>query len=102
MNKICCDQLFEQINFKCPLYHSKNTICPDQKIIYNAKFDEYQLPLNKNEGIEIKFCPFCGFKLPESKRDEWFDEMKKLNIDPWTEKHLIPEIYLSDEWYKND
>jgi hypothetical protein len=58
MNKICCDELYEQINFKCPLYHSKNTICPD-RTIYNAKFDEYQLPLNKSEGIEIKFCPFC-------------------------------------------
>jgi hypothetical protein len=47
----------------------------------------------------IEFCPSCGKKLPESKRDLWFDEIEKLGIDPWSEE--IPEKYLGNKWYLN-
>lgn len=75
----------------------------DKPIVYVKKFDEYGIKImdGGSSSIKIEFCPWCGERLPESKRDEWFDELEKLGInDPWTEK--VPDKYLTDEWYKND
>lgn len=36
-----------------------------------------------------------------SKRDQWFDELEKLEIaDPWTEK--VSDKFQTDEWYKKE
>ena len=52
-----------------------------------------------NSSIKIDFYPWCGEKLPEPKRDEWFDELEKLGIhDPWNES--IPNKHQTDEWLK--
>ena len=48
--------------------------------------------------IIIEFCPWCGKKLPNSKRNEWFDEIEKLRIEPSSED--IPEKYLTKKWYR--
>jgi len=71
----------------------------DNPISYAEKFDEYGLKIfdGGNSSILIEFCPFCGEKLPKSKRDEWFDEIEKLGINPWKDK--IPEKYLTAKWY---
>ena len=74
----------------------------DTPVIYVRKFDEYGLKIfdGGSSFIEIKFCPWCGERLPESKRDKWFDELEKLGIKyPLTEK--VPDKYLTDEWYKD-
>jgi hypothetical protein len=73
----------------------------DTPIIYVKKFDEYGLKIidGGSSSIKIDFCPWCGEKLRESKRDEWFDELEKLGIrNPWSEP--IPNKYQTDEWYK--
>ncbi len=73
----------------------------DTPIFYNEKFDEYGLKIDDGAyvSIGIKFCPWCGEKLADSKRDQWFEEIEKLGIDPWEDE--IPEKYLSDNWYRN-
>lgn len=88
-----CDQLIRN--------SSENYENVDTPISYNMRFDEYGLKIWDcgSSSIIIEFCPWCGEKLPDSKRDKWFDELEKLGIkDPWTDK--IPNPYLTDEWYK--
>ena len=60
----------------------------DTPILYTEKFDEYGLKIwdGGNSSILIEFCPWCGEKLPNSKRDDWFDRMEKLGINPWEDK----------------
>ncbi|HEY8937015.1 MAG TPA: hypothetical protein VIM65_17430 [Cyclobacteriaceae bacterium] len=74
----------------------------DALIIYIRKFNEYGLKIldGGTSSIKIDFCPWCGERLPESKRDMWFDELEKLGInDPWSEP--IPDKYQTDEWYNS-
>jgi len=44
----------------------------------------------------ISFCPFCGTKLPASKRDRWFDELEKLGFDEPLGEDNLPENFKSD------
>ena len=73
----------------------------DTPIYYVRKFNEYGLKIfdGGSSFIVLEFCPWCGEKLSESKRNQWFEEVEKLGIDPWTED--IPEKYQTDEWYKS-
>ena len=43
----------------------------DRVIYYWARFDEYLVPVHDGgtSGIQMKFCPWCGTRLPVSKRD---------------------------------
>jgi hypothetical protein len=43
----------------------------DRVIYYWARFDEYLVPVHDGgtSGIQMKFCPWCGVRLPISKRD---------------------------------
>ncbi len=74
---------------------------PDVIIKYIPKFDEYGIPIydGGSSMIEIKFCPWCGTKLPESKRDLWFDTLEKMKVNIDLEKE-IPEEFKSVKWYK--
>ena len=49
--------------------------------------------------INIRFCPWCGSRLPDSRRDEWFDRVEELGVDPWG--YDVPEEYMSDAWYEH-
>lgn len=73
---------------------------PDIIIKYIPKFDEYEIPVydGGSSMIEIKYCPGCGEKLPESKRDLWFETLEKLKINVDSEDD-IPEEFKSNKWY---
>lgn len=85
---------------KLQLYSSENFDNADTPIVFSRKFDEYGLKVldGGSSSILITHCPWCGQKLPESKRERWFDEIKKLGIDPWTEN--VPDKYNTDEWFR--
>jgi hypothetical protein len=87
---------------KLKLNSSVNFDNVDFPIVYFEKFDEYGLKIldGGNSSILIEFCPWCGQKLPNSKREQWFEEIEKLGIDAWSEN--IPEKYLSDKWYRDN
>ena len=92
----CCNMMS---NFICI---DKNDADPDNIIIYSSKFDEYGIPINDGgtSYILISYCPWCGKKLPDSKRDKWFDEIEKMGIDdPFCDN--IPDEYKTDLWWKN-
>lgn len=85
---------------KLQLYSSDNFDNADTPIVFSRKFDEYGLKVldGGSSSILITHCPWCGQKLPNSKRDQWFDEIEKLGIDPWTEN--VPDKYNTDEWFR--
>lgn len=85
---------------KLQLYSSDNFDNADTPIVFSRKFDEYGLKVldGGSSSILITHCPWCGQKLPESKKERWFDEMEKLGIGPWTED--VPDKYNTNEWFR--
>ncbi|EFV75032.1 MULTISPECIES: DUF6980 family protein [Cytobacillus] len=100
MPKHCCDMMSSQADFRCEI-HSNIFECPDKLVDYDLKFDEYSLIIHDNgeSMVEIYYCPWCGSKLPDSKRDLWFEKLESLGFeDPYEQE--IPEEFQSDIWYK--
>lgn len=89
------------VSYRCE-QHPDPYDCPDCLLIYVSKFDEYGI-IRHNGGrsfCSIQFCPFCGAKLPESKRDEWFEKLEALGYeDPFFSD--VPEEFETDAWFRN-
>jgi hypothetical protein len=47
-------------------------------ITYDDVFREYAIELKSSAIQLIHYCPWCGKKLPENLRDEYFDELNKI------------------------
>jgi hypothetical protein len=96
----CCERMVAQVEMVCEA-HPNPLDCPDALVSYSDKFDEYGLIVHDggSSSIQIPFCPFCGAKLPESKRDRWFDELESLGFSEPMEDD-IPEQYKTSAWYK--
>jgi len=79
--------------------HSSDDDCTDRLISYIAKFDEYGIIIRDGgtASATIAFCPWCGTRLPESKRDRWFDELDAKGIDP--NGNDVPPEYESAAWH---
>ncbi|HET6953111.1 MAG TPA: hypothetical protein VFI47_22205 [Acidimicrobiales bacterium] len=73
----------------------------DRPVVYDAVFDEYALARNLvAPGAEvISFCPFCGAELPTSKRDQWFDELRRRGLDP--DDPALDGRFRSDAWWSD-
>jgi len=99
--KHCCDQIERSSTLNCD-QHTDEYTCPDVLIDYSEVFDEYGLIIHDGgcSSMEIQYCPFCGTKLPESKRDLWFDTLEEMGFDDPAEQS-IPEKFKSNAWYKN-
>ena len=89
MFKHCCEDM------------DRNLRSTRVSISFFNKFREYGIK-GTTEGDShhvIRFCPWCGTRLPESLRDEWFDEMEKQGFELGDPD--IPEAYKSEKWYLN-
>lgn len=75
MQAHCCKQMTDAVQFACA-EHPSRFDCPDALIDYNDRFDEYGLIVHDGGSpvVVIQYCPWCGSRLPESKRDRSFDE----------------------------
>ena len=96
----------EKYMFCCDMM-ARNVYCADDKekklIFYSKRFDEYMIPEahGTDSGILLCFCPWCGNKLPESKRMRWFEELDALDIEfSLFDTEQVPPEYLSDAWWK--
>jgi hypothetical protein len=68
-------------------------------ISFLRKFQEYGIDI-KDGGtsiLQIANCPWCGVTLPKSLRNEWFDRLEALGIDPYGEG--VPSQFLDERWY---
>ena len=94
-----CVHMAYHATFTCE-EHPNLHACSKAAIIYNPRFDEYHIGPRGGTGDEILItrCPWCGVKLPESKRDLWFEKLEQMGIDPTGGN--IPEGFNSDAWRK--
>jgi len=65
-------------------------------VSYDERFDSYHLKVSKSALQQIYFCPWCAEKLPSSRRDEWFDRLEAMGIDPMLDP--IPEPFKTAAW----
>lgn len=72
----------------------------DISILYVPKFREYGITVayGGESYIRLSYCPWCGKQLPGSLRDEWFDEIERLGLEP--EDTRLPARYATDEWWR--
>jgi hypothetical protein len=72
----------------------------DLPVIYVPKFREFGIE-NTDGGSSyqlIAFCPYCGERLPEPLRDDWFEAIERLDLEP--EDPGVPIRYATDEWWR--
>jgi hypothetical protein len=79
--------------------HPNRFDCPDCLVSYSPRFREYGLIVHDGGTAVsgIRFCPWCGARLPESLRDRWFAELEALGIDPGGGE--VPQRFRSAEWW---
>ena len=67
-----------------------------------ASWNEYNIPVAYDgyAATRMHFCPWCGAKLPESKRDLWYLTLKKIGYDDPGEQE-IPAEFNSDSWWRS-
>ena len=95
----CC----ESMEYYCGLAagNAEDFRLSDAIMLYIDKFDEYGIPVHDGgeSYIDIRYCPWCGKKLPDSRRRAWFEQLEKLGFDSPSEEE-IPEKYRTDAWYR--
>jgi hypothetical protein len=96
--KTCCPEMAAALDFSCD-QHAGPFECPDGLVIYHEIFDEYGLPVRDGGAsyVLISHCPWCGMRLPESRRDRWFDAMDEKGIDIG-DIDAIPPEFLGPVW----
>ena len=89
-----------QIAFCCE--DMKNNINDNQLIHYSEIFDEYRIMVWEDNcsSILINFCPWCGKKLPISKREQWFAELEEKGFENPLFDDNIPASYKNGDWWK--
>ena len=69
-------------------------------VTYIPKFREYGILYRDAQSMQqIQFCPWCGASLPSSLRDQWFDELEKLGLEP---EDQLPSDLTSDMWWRKE
>lgn len=71
-------------------------------LLWISSFDEYlvNIPMGGNTAVPIRFCPWCGTRLPESKQELWRQTLRELGYrDPGNEK--IPPEFNTDRWWRD-
>jgi hypothetical protein len=68
-------------------------------IVYNPRFDEFGIHLYDRSVLGIRYCPWCGEKTPESRRDEWLARAGTLGVTDQNDPRL-PDELKSDAWYR--
>jgi len=98
----CCENMKFAVESECGA-HPDRFSCPDALVSYGPQFDEYGIIIHDGGSSTklILFCPWCGSKLPESKRDRWFDELEAKGYSP-PDDPRIPYIYLDARWYSKN
>lgn len=84
----CCDELKRAVED------------PDVPVQFIPKFREYGVAIldGGSSYLVMRNCPWCGQSLPESLRDDWFDALESIGIDPM-DAAAIPDEYRDEKWY---
>jgi hypothetical protein len=89
----------------CCLAMQSSVVGDRNTLHYRKRYCEYGVTVPKSTGyILMDYCIFCGKKLPPSLQYDWFDVLEReygLKFPLKKDKHLIPQEFLTDEWWKN-
>lgn len=68
-------------------------------VSFLLKFREYGIDIEDGgtSMLQIAHCPWCGVTLPNSVRNEWFERLDALGIDPYGDD--VPSQFLDERWY---
>jgi len=75
---------------------------PNRIVDWIASWNEYRIPVPYDgySSTVIRFCPWCGSRLPASRREEWYRVLHSAGYsDPGGEDD-IPQEFESDEWWR--
>ena len=70
-------------------------------VSHNPAFREYGIDLRSSSGKQLmRFCPWCGQRLPDPLRDAWFEELEAMfpDFDGFADPR-IPDEFESDAWW---
>ena len=97
--KHCCERMRVEVERACDEQHTAGE-CSELLVRYQEKYDDYGLVVHDGGSsvVRIAFCPWCGTKLPESRRDRWFDELERRGINPQTD--AVPAEFQTAAWYR--
>ena len=100
MSQYPCSHMKTYAEFECDR-HPDLRDCADALVLYDPTFDEYGIPVRDGGPSQsiLSFCPWCGVKLPNSKRDAWWEQLEAMGIDP--SEDVIPEKFRSDAWWRS-
>lgn len=64
--------------------HGRGRSGADVPITCGDRFREFGLRILAGGAsfLVLAFCPFCGARLPSSMRDQWFDRLEELGLEP--------------------
>lgn len=94
----CCEKIKKTLDFECK--EQSPFDCLDALIYYSEQFDEYGIIVHDGgqSYVKIDYCPWCGTKLPDSKRELWFNELERKGYEnPFEDE--IPEEFKSNKWW---
>lgn len=82
----CCSEMTDRLN-------------DETGILYIPKFREYGIRVldGGSSFVLLRFCPWCGVEIPTSLRDEWFQTVEKLGLEPASDD--LPREFLGDGWW---
>jgi hypothetical protein len=98
--KYCCLEMNNYIKHQCRI-HASPFECPDNIVYYSPMFRDHGIIIHDGSTsyITIRYCPWCGKKLPTSMRNKWFEELAKTGMK-YELGQDIPKKFLSEKWYK--
>jgi ribosomal protein S27AE len=70
MDRHCCEDMRREVERACE-QHPDRFDCPDCLVQYWSRLREYGLIIHDGGSsvMLIRFCPWCGSKLPDSLRE---------------------------------
>jgi len=97
----CCERMARAVTAFCD-EHGDPWACNRATLVYNEPLDEYGILLRdrREEYVLIDNCPWCGARLPASRRDDWFDAVEAAGIEEplSADAATLPPQFLTAEW----
>jgi hypothetical protein len=93
----CCKEMDAALTCVCD-QHANPFDCGDQLLVFNDLFEEYGLIVHDGGAsyVCIAYCPWCAARLPDSRRDAYFDLLDSLRLDLAAE---LPERFTKTGWW---
>lgn len=76
---------------------------PNRIVDWFGAWNEYRIPIPYDgySSTIIRFCPWCGSRLPPSRHQEWYRVLKELGFGDPGGEDIIPAEFESDKWWRD-